>query len=103
MKAFNKLSARLFIPHPSALIPRLLRLFERGAVVVRGDAIVFVSPVAEVEQFAAFGAERAIRVVSPLDWFVAGRTLFHKAFGQRGRGKGKGKSSIGTRLLLPLL
>jgi hypothetical protein len=45
--------------------------------------------VAEVEQFAAFGAERAIRVVSPFDGFVAGRTLLHKAFGGTGNRKGE--------------
>ena len=86
----------LFIPHPSALIPSLLRLFERGAFVVRGDAVVFVSPVAEVEQFAAFGAERAVGIVLPLDGFVACRTFLHKALTMgKGEGiKGKGKSGV---------
>jgi hypothetical protein len=74
----------------------LLRFFERRTLVVGGHAIVFVSPVAEVEQFAAFGAERAKRIVLPLDGFIAGWTLLHKAFSMRrkGAGNGKGKSSV---------
>ncbi len=55
----------------------LLHLFERGAFVVGGDAIVFVSPVAEVYQLAAFGTERAVRVIFPPDWLFAFRA-FHK-------------------------
>jgi hypothetical protein len=89
----------------SSLIPRLLRLFERRALVVRGHAVVFISPVAEVEQFAAFGTERAMRVVLPFDGFVTGRTLLHKALtaGRGETGKGKGKSSVQAHLLLPFL
>jgi hypothetical protein len=76
--------------------PALLRLFERRAFVVRGDAVVFVSPVAEVEQFAAFGTEWAIGIVLPLNGLVACRTLLHKALTTgKGEGtKGKGKSGV---------
>jgi hypothetical protein len=56
----------------------VLCLFERGAFVLCGDTVVFVSPVAEVNQFAAFGAERAVRVIFPLDGLFASRAL-HKS------------------------
>jgi len=72
----------------------LLRLSEHGAFLVGGDTIVFVSPVAEVYQLAAFGTERTVRVIFPLDGLFAFRTL-HKAFWERGkRERGKGKSSV---------
>jgi hypothetical protein len=64
----------------------MLRLFKRGEFVVCGDTIVFVSPVAEVDEFAAFGAERAVRVIFPLDGLFAFRAL-HK---HHGRGKENG-------------
>jgi hypothetical protein len=94
-----KATVSQFIVHRSSFIVHhfvLSRLFERGAFVVRGDAVVFVSPVAEVEQFAAFGAEWAIRIVLPLDGLVACRTLLHKALTTgKGEGtKGKGKSGV---------
>jgi len=47
-----------------------------------GHAVFFVSPAAKVYQLAAFGAERAVRVVLPLDEAITGRTL-HKAKGKR--------------------
>ena len=70
----------------------MLSLFEHGAFVMGGDAIVFVSPVAEVNQLAAFGTERAVRVIFPLDGLFAFRA-FHKALtngeGRRKRGRPK--------------
>ena len=69
----------------------MLRLFERGAFVVCGDTIVFVSPVAEVYQFATFGAERAVRVIFPLDVLFAFRALHKELTTGKGKGvKGKG-------------
>jgi hypothetical protein len=64
-------------------------VFERGAFVLRGDAIVLVRPVAEVDQFAAFGAKGTMRIIAPLDGLVAVRTLLHKTFRERGGGKGE--------------
>jgi hypothetical protein len=84
-----------FIVHRFAA---LLGLFERGAFVVRGDAVIFVSPVAEVEQFAACGAEGAIRVVSPLDGLIAGWTLLHKTFWRKGKGE-RGKAKAAFKLI----
>src|ERR1041384_5343051 len=57
-----------------ALLPDL---FSRRAFVLRGHAIVFVGPMAEVYELAAFGAERAVRIVGPLDGLVTGRTALH--------------------------
>src|SRR5687767_10948610 len=82
------------VGHRFAVLPGV---FERGAFVVCGNAIVFVSPVAEVNQLAAFGTEGAMRVVFHLDGFVAVRTLLlHKTFGERERGKGERKKPVQT-------
>ena len=43
-----------------------------------GHAVLFVGPAAKIYQLAAFGTERAMWVVFPLDGLTAGRTL-HKA------------------------
>jgi hypothetical protein len=53
-------------------------LFERGRGLLRGDFIFLVGPRAEVEQLAALGAERAVRVVFPGGRSVTGWAL-HKA------------------------
>lgn len=81
----------------------LLCLFERGAFVVCGDTVVFVSPVAEVDQFAALGAERAVRVIFPLDGLFASWAFLHKAL-TTGKGKWvKGKvEAVRNSSLLPL-
>jgi hypothetical protein len=58
----------LFIPHTAAFIPVLHR---RG---FGGHAIFFISPAAKVYQLAAFGTERAVRIVLPLGGFTTVRT-----------------------------
>jgi hypothetical protein len=52
-------------------------VFKRGRGFVRGHLVLFIGPRAEVEQLAALGAERAMRVILPLGRFVAVGTL-HK-------------------------
>jgi hypothetical protein len=53
-------------------------LFERGRGLLRGNLVLLVGPRAEVDQLAALGAERAVRVLFPGDGSVTGRAL-HKA------------------------
>jgi hypothetical protein len=57
-------------------------LFTRHAVLV-------VDPVAKIHQLAALGAERAMRIVFPLDWLLAGWTLSHNAKVKRKKAKVK--------------
>ncbi|HVF27222.1 MAG TPA: hypothetical protein VM943_03205 [Pyrinomonadaceae bacterium] len=46
---------------------------------VGGDGIISVGPCAEVNQLAAFGTERTMRIILPLDGFIAGRAFHKKA------------------------
>jgi hypothetical protein len=78
----------MFFVRPGAL---LADLFGRWAFFVRGHAIIFVSPVAEVYELATFGAERTMRIVRPLDGLVADRTLLHKNLMAKRRKGGRGK------------
>jgi hypothetical protein len=45
--------------------------------------------VAKIHQLAALGAERAMRIVFPLDWLLAGWTLSHNAKVRRKKAKVK--------------
>src|ERR1044071_10046455 len=50
-----------------------------------GHTIFFVSPAAKVYQLAAFGTERAVRIILPFGGFATVRTLLHAVTSDSGR------------------
>jgi hypothetical protein len=52
-----------------------------GRLFFRGNAEFASSPLAEVDQFAAFTAKRTVRIAGEFRFFLAGRTLHIRFFG----------------------
>ena len=56
----------------------LLNAFDRGRGFRRRHAVIFVGPVAEVDELATLRAERAVWIIFPSDGLFADRTLHKK-------------------------
>ncbi len=71
-----------------------LRIVVERVISPGRHAIFFIRPLAEIYQLAAFGTERTIRIVLPLDRVSAVRTLHRNQRGKMEKGKRERKNLI---------